>query len=139
MLPSHLNTNEVRGSDNAEVEYLRMSVEGRKVVFHKSGESPALKDRITFQHEEKGVGPKSVRRSNLSNLVEVTSDVDDTSTAQIIVSTTIQVPIGLLSTNTAVVNAMCKHTSLLATVGTSGVYASDGSGNGAKALTDGTL
>jgi hypothetical protein len=137
MLPTTLNTNEVKDSAGTEVEFGRLSTSDRKLVFAKVGEAPNLIHRITIQHGESGTGLNRIRRSNLSTDLQV--DGDDGNPVAIKISTTYQIPVGNLAAYTAVTTAAANHNSLLTSRGASTTILFDGTGYGTEALINGSL
>ena len=63
MLSNALNTNEVKDASAAEVEFSRISTNGRQTIFAKVGETPNAPYRLTVSHQEVGTGADLRRRS----------------------------------------------------------------------------
>lgn len=138
-LPNSLVTNEVKNAAGVEVEFLHFEQVGRKKVYAKSGEVPSRPHKITLQHEETGVGASRQRRSNVNTLNSVVSDVDNLTVVPIRISTTIQVPVGMLVALTEVKNTIAEHISFLASQGATTTILYDCTGYGAASLADGSL
>jgi len=136
-LPTNLVTNEVKDSAAAEVEFNRLSTEGRKVMFAKNGEVPNAPYRITVSHSEVGAGVTLRRRS----LVRIDKTISGVSTQPRVVSAYIvlDAPIGDISATTELKNAIANLLSLCATTGAATTVLFDCSGYGADALVNGSL
>jgi len=63
MLSNTLNTNQVKDSTGAEVEFERMLTNERTSVFQKIGMQEALPHKMSIAHQESGTGMKRRRRS----------------------------------------------------------------------------
>lgn len=139
MLPTNLNTNEVKTVAGAEIEYLFRDSSGRAVEYSKSGEAPYLPQRLKVSHQETGSGLALTRRSLVSTDRTVLGQVDNTKTTQIRVYTVAVVPLGQLTSLAEVSEAMANHVSFLASRGASTTILYDGTGCGAEALINGSL
>jgi len=137
MFPTNLTTNEVKNSSGTEVEFLRMSVVDRKLIFAKSGEVPDAPHRITVSHSESGVGVAARRRS----LLRVDQTVSGASAAPRVISAyvVVDIPVGDITTYNDVKNVIANLISLLASTGADTTIKFDCSGYGATALSDGSL
>jgi hypothetical protein len=138
MLANTLNTNEVKDSSAAEVEFTRLTTEGRKTVFAKISESLAYQHRITISHSESGTGINKIRRSVARVDITTPSTVD---TSRVVVASSylvIQVPIGGLTATTIPKDSLAE---LLSFVGTTdgSTLLHNGTGTGAAALLSGGL
>lgn len=138
MLSDTLNTNEVKDSTGAEVEFERQLTNNRETVFAKVGESPALPHRISVKHVEVGTGLNRRRRSVIRVDKDVVSTVDTSVTVTSSAYIVVDAPVGALTATTEIANPLAELTSLVATLATSTLLY-DGTGNGAKALINGTL
>jgi hypothetical protein len=140
MLPTNLTTNEVKDSAGTEVEFIRLdNGDGRKIVFEATtGASPALKHRITVQHQEIGVGLKRRRRSNIRVDKESTSSVDSLTTVTSVASIVLDSPVGAITSMAEPKKVLAELCSLVSTLGTN-THLYDGTGNGAATLLDGSL
>jgi len=138
MLANTLVTNEVKDAAAAEVEFVRLQTEGRKTVFAKVDESPALPHRLTVSHVESGNGVRKIRRSMVR--VDITSISTVDSVTPVVSSFYIvgQIPIGGLTAMTIPKNALAELTSFVAT-NASSTHLYDGTGTGAAALLSGSL
>jgi len=137
-LPQILNTNEVKDSAGAEIEFQRISSEGRKLVLAKIGETPALQHRVTVSHLETGVGLKQRRRSLIrvdkTSVSTVYSVTPVTFSAYIV----LDAPIGAVTAMTEGAQVLANLVSFVATLGgTTVLY--DGTGNGSAALLAGSI
>lgn len=139
MLPTTLNTNEVKNSAGTEVEFSRLSTVDRELVFAQVNESPNLPHRITISHRELGAGLSRRRQSRIQVAKSVQGTVDDTRTEVIIANLALSVPVGNISTLAETTNVVAEMTSFLASLGASTTILYDGTGNGAAALINGSL
>jgi len=137
MLPTNLTTNEVKDAAGAEIEFLRIGTEGRKVVFAKSGEAPNAPHRITVQHTEIGTGVALRRRSNIR--VDKTVTGVSLSPRVVTFSATLDAPVGDLSADTEIKAVIANMVSFLASLGASTTILYDCTGNGAASLVQGSL
>lgn len=139
MLPTHLNTNEVKNASGTEVEFLRLENVGRSVLFAKSGEATNLHERLKVQHQETGAGFKARRRSNIRVEVDSISGVDDVTPVTTIVSLTLDSPVGALENTDEMKKALAYMMSFVASLGASTTILYDCTGSGAAALISGSL
>jgi len=139
MLPTTLNTNEVKDSAGAEVEFTRLSTSERALVFAKVGESPAYPVRLKVSHEEVGDGTNKRRRSLVRLDYNLAGQVDTVKASRISVYAVADIPIGNLTALTVPATAMAHLTSFLASRGASTTILYDGTGCGAEALINGSL
>lgn len=139
MLPSTLNTNEVKDSSGVEVEFTRIENNARSVVYAKVGESPSLPHRLTVSHTESGSGFKKRRRS--MNRVDKTiiSTVDSVTPVTISFYTVLDAPIGALAANSEMANVIAEVMSFLASKGVTTTILYDCTGYGAEAALNGSL
>lgn len=137
MLPTTLNTNEVKDAAGAEIQFGRLSVEGRKLVFAKEGEAPNLQHRLTISHSETGSGSALRRRS----MVRFDKDVAGVSLEKRRVSAyvVLDAPVGDLAADTELKAVMANVMSFVASLGASTTILYDSTGNGASALVSGQL
>lgn len=136
VLPTNLNTNEVKDRAGVEVEFLRFSSEGRVTIFAASGEVPSLPHRLKVSHVENGTGFAAVRRSLArvdKSFVGKSGKVAVCSSYKIDV-----VPIGELDNLDIVKDVSAELDSFCATDGTTTTVKFDGSGTGSSALINGT-
>lgn len=139
MLPNTLNTNEVKNSAGAEVEFQRLSTQGRTTVFAQINEVPSLPHRLTISHTEVGAGIKARRRSVVRVDKTIMSTVDTTLPVVDTVYIVKDTPIGALTTNAEPANTIAELLSFCASLGASTTILYDGSGNGARELLQGGL
>lgn len=139
MFPQTLNTNEVKNSAGAEIEFQRLGSSGRQLDFYQVGESPALPHRISIAHQELGSGLSARRRSKVGVIKTVTGQVDASKPAPISAYVVVDSPIGNLTSLAEVTNAVAELMSLLASKGASTTILYDGTGYGAEALINGSL
>lgn len=138
MIADPLNTNQVKNSAGTEVEFQSLEVLGRKKVFAKVGESPALPHRLSISHTESGSGLKQRRRSAIRVDITSISTVDNVTPVVSSAVGYIDAPVGATLTNAEVANALAELSSFISTLGTN-THLYDGTGNGAAALLSGSL
>lgn len=139
MLSNTLNTNEVKDRTGAEVEFSRLSTNERKTVFSQINESPALPHRLSISHQEVGGGIGLRRRSVCRVDKTVLSSVDSTTPVTVSAYMVVDAPVGALTANTEIANALAELMSFSATTGSGTTVLFDCSGNGASALLNGGL
>lgn len=137
VLPTNLNTNEVKNSAGTEVEFTRYSSEGRTLIFAKASEVPSEPHRLKISHQETGTGSSAVRRS----LCRIDMTVPGLSGKNVVVSAyaVLVIPIGELGNLVDPTNAMAELNSFLSTTGAGTTVLFDGSGSGTSALINGTM
>lgn len=139
MLNNTLVTNEVKNAAGVEIEFNRISSLDRATVFAKVSESPAAPHRLTVSHQETGVAMKKRRRSLVRFDITSESDVDDATPVTTSCYIVLDAPVGALTTNAKLAEALANVMSFVATTGAGTTVLFDGSGNGASALLNGTL
>lgn len=139
MLSNTLNTNEVKDSSGAEVEFTRLSTSARATEFAKIGESPALPHRLKISHLESGSGLQRRRRSVVRIDKSVAATVDATKTTVVSGYLVLDAPIGALVSGAEFTNVIAELLSFCATTGAATTVLFDGTGNGATALLAGSL
>lgn len=139
MLNNTLNTNEIKSAAGAGIAFQRLVTEGRSTVFAKVGESPSYQHRLSINHTEIGEGLKRRRRSNIRVDKMSLSTVDNETPVTASVYTVIDAPVGAITAMTEVTEVLANLMSFLATTGAGTTVLFDGSGNGAKALLEGSL
>lgn len=141
MLPTNLNTNQIKSSTGTEVEFLFRQEVGRVREYMKSGESPAYPERILVQHQS--VGKEGTfgqrRRSNLSVIKNVVSDVDNVTKVPIRASLTLDIPEGALNSLNSPKEVLAWLISGVASTGADTTIKFDCTGTLAEALLNGTL
>lgn len=138
MLTNTLNTNEVMNASGTEVEFSRLSIDGRSTTFAKISESPAAPHRLTIAHQETGSGIKRRRRSVTRVDLTSISDVDSTTPATDSAYLVLDSAIGAKTTNADAKAALAELGSFVHTLGTN-THLYDGTGTGAAALLAGGL
>jgi len=139
MLPTTLNTNEVKNAAGTEQEFGRLSTSSRQLVFGLLTEVPSRPHRITVSHLETGSGINARRRSLVRVDKTIVGEVDNTVTAKISAYAVVDVPVGQLTAVAEVSNTVANLVSLLASRGASTTILYDGTGCGAEALINGSL
>jgi hypothetical protein len=137
-LPTNLNTNEVRNASGTEQEFLFHKDGDNSREWRKSGGSPSLIESLLVQHEEVGKLANLQRRSNFKTKLTFLSETDSVTMKDIVISTTVLVPSGHLSSMTKVILAAAYHGSALSGNGTVNVLTYDGSGTLFNSLIYGT-
>jgi hypothetical protein len=137
MLPTTLNTYEVKDYANTEVEFERKSTDASKLVFAKVSETYNQPYRLTVSHSETGTGVNLRRRSlfRIDKTIAGVSLLPRTVSAYVV----LDVPVGDLSASTEAKNVLANIISGLATPGATSVIALDGTGTVAAALISGGL
>lgn len=139
MLNDTLNTNEIKDSAGAEVEFQLLQRVGRRAEFAKVSESPSAPYRLTIQHQEIGSGLKKRRRSVIRFDKTVTSDVDSVTQVTPTCYCCLDFPVGALTTSAEAAHVVANLMSFLATTGAATTVLFDGTGNGATTLLNGSL
>jgi hypothetical protein len=138
MLSDTLVTNEVKDAAGVEIEFERISSSARSTEFAKKGELPGLPHRLTVSHQETSSGADKRRRSVVR--FDVTSMGADTVTpVKTSAYAVLDIPVGNIGTYDDAKKATANLMSLLASLGASTTILYDCTGNGAKALVEGTL
>lgn len=137
MLPTQLNTNEVKDMAGAEVEYSRLATLDRSVTFAKVNETPSAPNRLKISHQEIGTGTAMRRRSvvRFDNVIPGGSDTMRTASAYVV----LDIPVGDMNSLDEAKQIMARLNSFLSTTGAGTTVLFDGSGNGTSALINGTL
>lgn len=139
MLTNTLNTNEVKNAAGGEVEFTRISTNGRSTEFAKIGESPAYPFRLNISHQEIGDGVARRRRSILRFDYTAAGLVDIATAMKASAYVVLDNPIGNSTDNVAASAALAALMSFLCTTGAATAVLFDGTGNGAQALLTGGL
>jgi len=137
MLNNTLNTNEVKDSAAAEVEFSRLSTDARSTEYAQITETPAAPHRLKISHQEIGSG-SSMRRRSVVRVDKTTTGVDlkpVTSTCYVV----LDIPVGNLATYSEPKNVLAEIMSFCATTGAATTVLFDCTGNGASALITGGL
>lgn len=139
MLANTLNTNEIKNAAGTEVEFQRLSQNGRSTVFGKITETPNLPHRLTISHSESGTGVNKRRRSVVRFDLTIAGQVDTTQPATISAYTVLDYPVGNMTAATEAANCLANLMSFCASLGASTTILYDGTGNGAVCLLGGGL
>lgn len=139
MLSNTLNTNEVKDSAGAEVEFTRLSTGDRATVFAKVSESPAAPHRLSIRHQETGSGLKKRRRSVVRFDKTSISTVDNATPIVSSVYLVLDNPIGAVVANTEAATVVANLLSFCATTGAGTTVLFDGTGNGASCVLNGGI
>lgn len=139
MLSNTLNTNEIKNSAGAEVEFNHLQNNDRSRVFYQIGESPALPHRLAIMHQESGTGMKKRRRSVVRVDKTTVSGVDSLTPITTSAYIVLDHPIGASSSNAEAANVIAELLSFCASLGASTTILYDGTGNGAASLLNGSL
>jgi hypothetical protein len=139
MLTNTLNTNEVKDSAGAEIEFTRLSIADRSTVFAKISESPATPHRLAISHQESGAGLGKRRRSVVRVDKTVVSSVDSVTPVVVSAYIVLDTPVGALTVATEPTHVLAELMSFVASLGASTTILYDGTGNGAQVLLTGGL
>jgi hypothetical protein len=138
MLSDTLVTNEVKNAAGTEVEFNRISVGDREVIFAMVGENPSSPHRLSVKHLESGSGLNRRRRSlvriDKTSISSVDSVTPVTTSAYVVVDS----PIGAVTTTAEAKACLAELGSFVHTLATT-THLYDGTGNGAAALLNGTI
>jgi hypothetical protein len=139
MLPTTLNTNEVKDRTGAEQEFGRIQTSERQLVFALLTEVPSKPHRITVSHTETGAGTLRRRRSLVRLDKTVAGEVEATKLERISAYAVVDAPVGNLNAVTAITDVVANLVSFLASRGATTTILYDGTGCGAEALINGSL
>jgi hypothetical protein len=139
MLSNTLVTNEVKNAAGTEEEFERLSMSERSSIFARVSEVPSYPHRITISHQEIGSGVNKRRRSLLRFEKTVAGQVDTTQPMKCSYALVADIPVGNMSSSTLPNDVAANLMSFLASLGASTTILYDGTGNGAKTLSAGTL
>jgi hypothetical protein len=136
-LSNTLVTNEIKDASSAEVEFSRISTNGRTTEFAKVSETPNAPYRLKVSHLETGSGADLRRRSvvRFDKVVTGVSTQLRTVSAYVVVDA----PVGDLNASTETKNVIANLLSFCATTGSGTTVLFDCTGNGASVLVDGSL
>jgi len=138
MLSNSLNTNEIKNASGTEVEFSRLSTEGRGTEYSQITETPSLPHRLSIKHQETGSGVKGRRRSVARIDKTVISGVDSATPITVSAYLVLDAPVGGMTSITEATNAIAELGSFLFTTGSS-TFLYDGTGTGSAALLSGGL
>lgn len=139
MLANLLNTNEVKDRTGTEVEFSRISTNGRETEFAKVSETPSQPLRLYCKHAESGSGMKRRRQSVVMFRKTVISDVDNVTPCTGGALLKVDLPVGAMASQTLALDLLAYVLSLCASTGADTTIKYDGTGNGAKVLLNGDL
>jgi len=140
MLPTTLNTNEVKNAAGTEVEFQRRGVWGEDgIEFSAIAEVPNREHRIRVGHRENGTGIMRVRESVIQVFKIVDGTIDLSKTAKIMAQLKLTIPIGNISDYSEVKNVVAELGSFTYSLGATTTILFDGTGNGAAAVINGLL
>jgi len=138
MLPTTLNTNEVKDAAGAELEFGRIRTNERQLEFALLTEAPNLPFRINVSHIETGEGNKKTRRSVIrvdKTHIGADSLTPITTSAYVVVST----QVGLSASYDTLKTVLAALAQLCFSRGTGTTILYDGTGYGSEALINGSL
>jgi len=138
MLSNTLNTNEIKNAAGTEVEFQSLSIGDRARIFGQVTEVPSLPHRLSVKHAETGAGLKQRRRSLIRVDKTVISSVDSVTPVTISAYVVLDAPVGALTTQTEMANAIAELGSFVFT-NASSTFLYDGTGNGSAALLSGGI
>lgn len=139
MLSDTLNTNEIKDSTDAEVEFSRLSISDRATEFAKISETPSRPHRLNIKHVELGTGVGKRRRSVVRFDLTVAGQVDTSQNAVISFYVVGDIPIGNMTSLSNAYDCLANLISFTANDGSTGSMMLDGQGNGADVLLNGSL
>lgn len=139
MLSNTLNTNEIKNSAGAEVEFHRLSSSDRSTVFSQITETPSAPHRLSISHQESGSALRKRRRSLVRFDKTVVSSVDSVTPVTVSAYAVLDYPVGALTTSAEAANVLAELMSFLATTGAATTVLFDCTGNGAATLLNGGL
>jgi len=139
-LPTNLTTNEVKDAAGTEIEFLRFDAgQPRKLIYAKSGETPAYEHRLEIAHLESGTGLRRRRRSKVAVRIGHLSSVDSLTPVFTLGYIILDSPVGAITDLTVPAKCIANIMSFTASLGASTTILYDGTGYGAAALINGTL
>lgn len=139
MLPSNLNTNEVKDNAGTEQEFSRIISSERQLIFALVNEVPSKPHRITVSHLETGQGLTRRRRSLIRVDKSVSGEQLTTSIERISAYCVVDAPVGNLNAVTEITKTVANLVSFLASRGASTTILYDGTGCGSESLINGSL
>lgn len=136
MLPTVLNTNQVKSSAGVEVEFQQVDNQGRQVVYAKIGEAPNAEERILVSHQTTGSGAREVRRSMAASTFEEAGL--DGSIVQWKAHLVLTAPQGNIANYNGAKEVLARLGSFVFLTGADNTFVFNGSGTGADSLINGT-
>jgi len=137
MLSNTLNTNEIKDASATEVEFQRLSTNGRSTEYAQITETYNLPHRLKISHLESGSGTARRRRSVVR--FDKTIAGADLLPATVSAYAVLDIPVGDLSATTEAKNVLAELMSFCASLGASTTILYDCTGNGAVSLVTGGL
>jgi len=138
MLSNTLITNEIKNSAGTEVEFERLSINGRSTEFKALLEVPGRPLRLKISHQEIGTDAAQRRRS-LIRFDEVVTNTAVTQEANLSCQLVMDIPIGILDDAAPIKRVLAYMMSFCASLGASTTILYDGTGNGAVVMANGSL
>lgn len=139
MLSNTLNTNEVKNSAGAEIEFQHWEQTARSHTWAQINEAPNAPHKLKVSHLESGTGLNRRRRSVVRVDKTTQSGVDATLPITTSAYLVLDHPVGASSSNAEAANVIAEILSFCASLGASTTILYDGTGNGAAALLAGGL
>jgi hypothetical protein len=139
MLSDSLVTNEIKNYSGVEVEFNRWTIGPTSTIFRASTANPSAWTEMIISHQESGKGLDRVRRSMLRFNYPAVGMVDSTKTCMSSFHLVGTIPIGQLTDLNYAKMPLAMLLSFAATTGAGTTVLFDGTGNGAKALLEGSL
>jgi hypothetical protein len=138
MLPVTLNTNEIKDASGTEVEFGRIKAFGASVEYQPTADNPLENHRLKVSHLEVGTGSDKRRRSmvRFDRNIPASSPINYAPCSAYVV---VDVPTGAILDYTGVIDLLANLQSFLSTTGAGTTVLFNGTGNGAVALTHGSL
>jgi len=138
MLSNTLVTNEIKNSSGTEVEFERLSINGRATEFKAITEVPGRPLRLKISHQEIGTDNNQRRRS-LIRFDEVVTNNAVTLEGNLSCQLVMDIPIGILDDTVPIKRVLAYMMSFCASLGVTTTILYDGTGNGAVVMTTGGL
>jgi len=139
MLANTLNTNEIKNSAGAEVEFQRLSTGDRRSEFGLITEQPSFPYRMIISHQESGSGLTKRRRSVIRFDKSSVGGVDNLKTIRDSAYIVLDRQIGNETGNTMAADLLANLMSFCATTGAATTVLFDGTGTGASNLLSGGI
>lgn len=139
MLNNLLNTNEIKGSTGAEIEFSRRSSGTNETEFQCVTANPSTPNALIIKHQETGNGVNRVRRSVVRFDLTGYGGVDTTKLVTVSAYMVLVNPIGNINDQALPKTCLAELLSFCATTGAGTTVLFDGTGNGAASLLNGSL
>jgi hypothetical protein len=134
-----LNTNEIKDSAGAEVEFTQISLGPRESTYKYVLETPALPNRLVIKHSEVGSGFSLRRRSLVRFDKSVVSTMDATKNVTMSAYAVVDLPVGAIASQVTFTPVLAYLLSFCASLGVTTTILYDCTGNGARALLQGEI